>query len=168
MVVARTRKARTRKAPAPTETQIHRQIADYEHKFGFGKGVVPIHVRNEQASAAARIKGANMGVLGGMTDWHVLAYGTPIYLEIKPLGWKARKARTGNYTEHERRQLAVHERLRLAGGYVEIVETLDEFLAVLSRHHVPIKKVSDESPSTQAIRRGALKALAAASNEGAE
>jgi hypothetical protein len=150
---------KARKAPAPTETQVHLQIADYVRRVGFGRGVVAIHIRGERAGASQRLTAWKMGAVSGVPDWLVIAYGTPIFIELKKLGWRAGKARNGTYNAHEQRQLAVHEQLRLAGATVEIAETLDEFLALLSRHHVPVRKVDDESSATKAIRRGALKAL---------
>lgn len=133
-----------------TETQEHLAIAAYFKKVGLGGNAVAFHIRNERHGDRQRMLAARMGVVKGLPDWMVID-DRPGFLEIKPRGWKARTTRTGNYTEHEQAQLEMHKRLRQAGAWVEICETLEEVLAALAAHGVPLRQ---ESLSTERIKRG--------------
>lgn len=139
------------RAPRISETQEHRVIAAYFRKIGLGGTAVALHLRNERHGDWQRIEAARMGVRAGVPDWVVLNAGRAIFIEIKPRGWRARREKTGAYTAHERRQLAVHDALRRARCPVEICETLDEVLDTLRRYGVTLRT---ESPVTEAIRRG--------------
>lgn len=97
-----------------------------------------------------------MGVVAGLPDWLIIDGGRPLFFEVKPRGWKARKAKTGNYTAHEQRQLETHKRLRMAGAVVEIIETLDELRERLYHHCVPTRDVSFRA----AVERGVAMAEA--------
>lgn len=133
-----------------TETQEHLAIAAYFKKVGLGGNAVAFHIRNERHGNHQRMLAARMGVMKGLPDWMVID-DRPGFFEIKPRGWKARKARTGNYTAHEAAQIMMHKRLRQAGAWVEICETLEEVLEALARHGVPLRQ---ESLSTERIQRG--------------
>lgn len=139
------------RAPAKTETDEHLTIAAYFRKVGLGSGALAIHVRNERPGDWQRIQANKMGVMPGVPDWLILGAVSPGWCEIKPRGWCARKQHTGNYTVHELRQLETHEKLRAAGCWVVIVETLDEMLTALAAHGVPLRR---ESITTERIRRG--------------
>lgn len=145
------------KPPRITETQEHRAIAAYFRRVGLGGCALALHLRNERAGDWQRIEAHRMGVTAGCPDWCILDGGRALFFELKPRGWKARKAKTGNYTAHELRQLDMHKKLAHAGCVVEIVETLDEMLALLTHYCVPLRT---ESRVTEGIRRGLLAALA--------
>lgn len=155
------------KAPKISETAEHRTIAAYFRRIGLGGNAIAIHIRNERGSAWERIIAAQMGIMAKIPDWLFFnpvstPYGKFVWAgasELKERGWKARRARTGNYTEHETQQLACHERLRRAGVVVEIHETLDEVLEFLGRHNVPLRS---ESLTTERIRRGMVAGMAGA------
>lgn len=146
------------RAPKITETQEHLVIATYFKKIGLGGNAIALHHRNERAGHMQRIIAARMGVLAKLPDWQIID-GKPGFIELKERGWKARTARTGNYTAHEEAQLKMHNRLRLAGAWVEICETLEEVLAVLFRHGVPLRS---ESLTTERIKAGFATAMAEA------
>jgi hypothetical protein len=145
------RKRRPARAPKISETQEHLAIASYFKKIGLGGHALAWHHRNERAGHMARIVAFKMGVKAKLPDWEFLDAGHSGFIELKPRGWKARTARTGNYTVHEQAQLKMHRLLRLAGAWVEICETLDEVLDVLHRHGVPLRS---ESLTTERIKRG--------------
>jgi hypothetical protein len=126
--------------PKITETQEHRAIADYLAKALAGHAIA-FHIRNERASAWERVQAARQGILPGAPDIELIDGGRPIFFELKPRGWKARRAKGGNYTPHELRQLDTHKRLRLAGAVVEIIETLDDLKERLYHHCVPVREV---------------------------
>jgi hypothetical protein len=130
------------RAPKLTETQVHLQVAAYCKKVGFNHHALAIHLRNERASAGERMTATKFGVLSGLPDWCFIYAGHTGFIELKPAGFKARRAKTGKFTAHELRQIAVHDRLRLAGCWVEICESLDEVLARLKEHGVPVRTSS--------------------------
>lgn len=138
-----------------TETDEHKTVASYFRKVGLGPGAMAIHIRNETGSAWERMIGKQMGVVAGVPDWLILHEGDAGGIELKPRGWKATKRRTGNYTEHEKRQLATHARMRECGCWVEICETLEEVLGVLRKRGV---KLRIESITAERLRRGFEKA----------
>lgn len=137
-------------APKITETQEHRVIAAYFRKVGLGGNARAIHIRNGWATKYSKIEALKMGALLGCPDWLFIDGGRAGFIELKPRGWKAHKARGGKYEPHEERQLDVHQLLRAAGCWVEICETLDEVLSTLRLHSVPVR---DASPVTEALRR---------------
>lgn len=144
------------RAPLPTETQEHKLIASYFRKIGLGPGALAIHIRNESGSDWERMIGAQMGKLKGVPDWLILSNGEAGFIELKPRGFHEKLARGVGLTPHVRNQLATHDRLREAGCWVSICETLDDALVELSRHGVPLRS---ESISTERIRRGVATAL---------
>lgn len=145
------------RAPKITETQEHLVIAAYFKKVGLGGNAIALHHRNERAGRMQRIIAARMGVVAKLPDWQIIDERSG-FVELKERGWKARKARTGHYTPHELAQLEMHKRLRLAGAWVEIVETLEELLEVLAWHGVALRS---ESLTTERIRRGFAQAMEA-------
>lgn len=142
-----------------SETQEHRAIVAYLKRVGLGGHAYWWHNRNERHGDYQRMDAARMGVRSGLPDFGFVDGGQSGWCELKPRGWKARTARTGTYTAHELRQLDVHAALKRAGAWVEIVETLDEMLAVLAHHGVPLRT---ESRVSEAIRRGFAAAEAGA------
>ena len=148
-------KSATRRVRAPTitETQEHLTVAGYLEKVGgLGGYAMAIHIRNEQATAWARMLAVKMGIKLKIPDWEILnGLGGAGFIEMKKRGWKARTAKSGNYTEHEQAQLALHKQLRLGGYWVEICETLDEWLEACRKHNVPLRS---ESITAERIRRG--------------
>ena len=141
------------RAPKITETQEHRTVAAYLEKIGgLGGYAMAYHIRNEQATAWARAEAVRMGIKVKIPDWGLLdGLGNAGFIEMKKRGWKARTAKTGNYTEHEQAQLALHKQLRLGGYWVEICETLEEWLQACRDHNVPLRS---ESITAERIRRG--------------
>lgn len=145
---------KNKEKPVPSETAEHKIIAAYFRKVGLGGCAVAFHVRNERPGAWQRLNAYKMGVYAGLPDWEIVDEGRALFLELKPRGWKSRKAKSGKYTQHEQRQLETHNALKLAGASVEIVETLDEVLETLARLGVPLRT---ESRATEAIRKGLSK-----------
>lgn len=151
--------ARRSRAPKLTETQVHRQLADYFRNPGLGGCAIAFHIRGERMGDGQRLQAWKMGTMSGLPDFAVIDGGRAGFLELKPEGWKKKKLveRTVKLTTHELRQLETHKNLKLAGAWVAIVETFDEALAALEAHCVPLRS---ESISTERIRRGMQKALA--------
>lgn len=147
------------RAPKITETEEHRTIASYLKKVGgLGGYAMAIHIRNEQTTAWARMEAVRMGIKVKIPDWGILnGLGSAGFIEMKKRGWKARTAKTGNYNEHEQAQLALHKQLRLGGYWVEICETLEEWLEACRKHGVPLRS---ESVTDERIRRGFQSAMA--------
>jgi hypothetical protein len=141
------------KAPRISETQEHLTIATYFKKIGLGGVAVACHIRNERIGHAQRIMASRMGILKGMPDWLIVDSGQAGFLELKPRGWKAKRAKTAAYTQHELIQLETHKRLKRAGAWVEICETLEEVLDALRYHGVPLRT---ESITAERIRAGFL------------
>ena len=148
---------RKRAAPKITETAEHLTIASYLQKTGLGGTAVMFHLRGERQGYNQRAVAARMGVLSSLPDWCVVDGGQAGFIELKPRGWKKRTAKTGTYTPHERKQLAMHKKLCIAGAWVEICETLDEVLDVLVRYGVPLRS---DSLTAERIRRGFSEAAA--------
>jgi hypothetical protein len=151
--------SKKKRAPKVTETQEHLAIASYFRKTGLGGLALAIHVRNERGSDWERLQAARMGIMRGLPDWLILDAGRAGWIELKPRGFKERVARTGTYTPHERRQLETHAKLKLAGCWVDICETLGEVQETLRAHGVPLRT---ESITTERIRRGFLSGMAEA------
>jgi hypothetical protein len=149
-------RAKKPRAPKLTETHVHQQVADHFKKVGFNHHALAIHIRNERGSAWERMVAAKMGVLSGVPDWMFIYAGHAGFIELKSPGFKARRAKTGKFNEHELRQIAVHDRLRLAGCWVEICESLEEVLTALAKHAVPVRK---SSLSEERIIAGFQKAM---------
>ena len=149
--------ARAAKPPPISETSEHLRIAHHLRRHGIANDAVVFHLRGERIGHKQRATAARMGVLSKLPDWQVLADGRAGFIELKPRGWRARREKYGTYTTHEYQQLAMHERLRNAGAWVEICETLDEFLDVLAGHGV---EVHAETIADTLIRRGAERAAA--------
>lgn len=145
--------ARPRKLAAPkiTETAEHLTIAHYLQTRGLGGSAVMFHIRGERHGHSQRAIAGRMGVLSKLPDWCVIDNHRVGFIELKARGWRKRTEKTGTYTPHERKQLAMHKRLLLAGAWVEICETLDEVLDVLVRHGVPLRS---DSLTAERIRRG--------------
>lgn len=146
---AASRRPRAAKPAAITETQEHRTIVAYLRKVELGGTAYWFHPAGERHGDGQRIIAARMGVRGGLPDFGFVNDGRSGWCELKPRGWIARTARTGNYTAHEFRQLDTHSALRLAGAWVEICETLDDVLAALARNGVPLRT---EAPVIEAMR----------------
>lgn len=140
-----------RKPPAITETHEHLCIAMYFRKVGLGGLAIAVHLRNERHGHTQRMLAARMGVAKGMPDWMIIDAGRVGFIELKPRGFKKRTTKTGNYTAHEQIQLDMHKRLKHAGAWVEVCESLDEVLETLHRHGVPLRS---ESISTSRIKAG--------------
>jgi len=151
------------KLPKVSETQEHLAIATYFKKVGLGGVAIACHIRNERTGHAQRIMASRMGILKGMPDWLIIDAGQAGFLELKPRGWKAKRAKTAAYTPHELIQLETHRRLKIAGAWVEICETLEEVLDVLKYHGVPLRS---ESITTERIRSGFLSVNEAREKEG--
>jgi hypothetical protein len=100
--------------------------------------------------ARQRATAAQMGVLSSLPDWCVIDGGRVGFIELKPRGWRTRTDKTGTFTLHECKQLSMHARLRLAGAWVEVCETLDEVLDVLVHHGVPLR---NESETIERLKR---------------
>src|SRR3954452_18144496 len=145
---------RTRKAaPAPTETQVHLQVADYFRTVGLGGCAIAFHIRNERTGPWQKINAHRMGILPGVCDWIVLDVGQAGFIELKPLGFKDSKRRNNKYTPHELRQGEAQALLRRAGCWVEVCESLDEVLATLRYHGVPLKEDLAEPALITALRQ---------------
>lgn len=147
-----------RAAPKISETAEHLVIAQYLKRTGLGGTAVMFHLRNERMGASQRGTAARMGVLSALPDWCVIDGGRAGFIELKQRGWKRRTERTGTYTPHERKQLAMHKRLRVAGAWVEICESLDEVLDTLVRYGVPLRT---EALTIERMRRGFAAGMAA-------
>lgn len=147
-----------RAAPKISETAEHLTVAGYIKKVGLGDGAVMWHNRGERAGARQRITATRMGVLSGLPDWTVLHAGTIGFIELKPRGWTERRRKRGRYTTHELKQLAVQNRLQLAGAWTETCETLEDVLATLKQHGVPLRA---ETLSAERIKRGFRRGIAA-------
>jgi hypothetical protein len=143
--------SRKRAAPKITETAEHLVIAHYLQTRGLGGTAIMFHLRNERQGYNQRAVAARMGVISKLPDWCVVDGGQVGFIELKPRGWTKRTTKTGTYTPHERAQLAMHKRLRTAGAWVEICETLDDVLDVLVQHGVPLR---NDSLTAERIRRG--------------
>src|SRR6478609_11462137 len=100
------------KSPKVSETQEHLTIATYFRKVGLGGVAVACHLRNERHGRAQRMLAARMGVKKGMPDWLIVDSGCAGFIELKPRGWKATRAKTGRYTPHELIQLDTHRQLK--------------------------------------------------------
>lgn len=144
---------RKSRAAPPSETQVHLQVADYMRKIGLGPGAIALHVRNETTGKWAKIQAHRLGILPGAPDWLFIANGRAGWVELKRTGWRRTKTRTNNYTEHELRQIEAQRLLRLAGAWVEQCETLDEVLAALRKHKVPLRATGAEQPVITALRQ---------------
>jgi hypothetical protein len=142
---------RARAAPKVSETAEHLVIAHYLTKMGLGGTAIMFHLRNERHGHNQRAVAAKMGVLPSLPDWCVVDGGQVGFIELKTRGWRRRTAKTGTYTPHERRHLEMHKKLRVAGAWVEVCETLDEVLDALVRHGVPLRS---DSLTAERIRRG--------------
>jgi len=142
--------------PKVSETQEHLLIASYFRKIGLGGCAMAFHLRGERHGHMQRITAKKMGVIAGLPDWMVVDSGRAGFIELKPRGFKARTAKTGTYTVHERRQLDVHAALKRAGAWVEICESLEEVIDVLRRHGVPLRS---ESLTSERIKRGFAAAM---------
>jgi hypothetical protein len=149
--------ARTRKAPVPTETQVHRQVVDYLRKVGFSADVVWTHIRGERAGASQRIRAAQMGVTPKLPDFLFIYKGRVLFIELKKGGFSQKKS----FNEHEISQMIMHERLRANGACVEVCETREDVISFLIRSGFPLRI---ENITSERIRRGFLTAM----NEGAE
>lgn len=149
-------------APKITETAEHKVIASYFRKIGLGGGAVAIHIHNEHGSAWERMVGHTMGVMAGIPDWIIINKGNAGFIELKPRGFKEKLARGIGITPHVSRQLGTHIKLRDAGCWVEICETLEEVTETLRRHGVPLRA---ESISTERIRRAMMNAFGERSDD---
>lgn len=151
---------RTTRKPAPkiSETQEHQAIVAYLKRIGLGGNAFWFHCRNERPGDYQRIQAAQMGVRSGLPDFGFVDGRQSGWIEVKPRGWRDRTNRTGTYTAHERRQLDIHAALKRAGAWVEICETLEECLAALAQHGVPLRT---ESLTNERIKRGFAAGLAA-------
>jgi hypothetical protein len=142
--------------PKITETAEHRTIASWVRKLGPGGTAVMFHLRGERHGYNQRAVAARMGVLSKLPDWCCIDGGRVGFIELKPRGWTRRTDRTGTYTEHEREQIKMHARLRRAGAWVEICETLDEVQDTLVRYGVPLR---NESQTLERLKRVFAEAL---------
>jgi len=147
---------KARKAPVVSETAEHLTIAAYFRKIGLGGNAIAIHLRGERHGDMQRIMAARMGVVAGLPDWMFIDCSKVGFIELKPRGWTERTQRTGTYTIHEQRQRDMHARLRRAGAWVVVAETLDVVLITLRYYGVPLRS---ESLSTELIRKGITKEL---------
>lgn len=138
------------KLPKISETAEHRTIASWVRKLGPGGTAVMFHLRGERHGYNQRAIAARMGVLSKLPDWCVIDGGRVGFIELKPRGWKTRTDRTGTFTPHEREQLKMHARLRRAGAWVELAETLDEVQCALVRYGVPLR---NESETIECLKR---------------
>jgi hypothetical protein len=125
-------------------------------KTGPGGTAVMTHLRGERMGYNQRAIAARMGVLSKLPDWLVIDSGRVGFIELKPRGWTVRTNKTGTYTEHEREQIKMHARLRRAGAWVEICETLDEVQDTLVRYGVPLR---NESETLERLKRVFAEAL---------
>jgi hypothetical protein len=133
-------------APPPTETQVHLQVASYFKRVGLGGCALAFHIRNERPGRWEKIQ-AHGGQAG--------------FIELKPKGWKDSKRRSNKYTPHELRQGEAQELLRRAGCWVDICESLDEVIATLRYHGVPLKADLKEPALITALRRSMAEAAGA-------
>jgi hypothetical protein len=147
---------RKRAMPKISETAEHLVIAHYLQTRGLGGTAVMFHIRGERQGYNQRAVAAKMGVMSSLPDWQVIDNHRVGFIELKPRGWKKRTAKTGTFTAHELKQLSMQDRLRRAGAWVEICETLDEVLDVLVRHGVPLR---NDSLTAERIRRGLAEGL---------
>lgn len=128
--------------PPISETTEHLRIARHLRRHGLADDAVIFHLRGERAGFAQRINATRMGVVSGLPDWQVLHAGRVGFIELKPRGWLRRRARYGSYTTHEHQQHAMHDRLRNAGAWVEVCETLEEMIETLAAHGVKVNTVT--------------------------
>lgn len=146
------------RVPKITETQEQLTIVAHIDRLGFVDDVIWTHIRAERGSARDGLRAKKMGVKPLLPDLMFippkpLARG---WIEMKGRGWRERRAKSGKYTEHEQKQLAMHKRLRDRGDWVVICETLDEVKAVFNLAGMPLRS---ESRSTERIRRGFATAM---------
>ena len=132
--------ARAKAPPRLTETQVHLQVAAYNRKVGLGGGALMFHIRGERAGASQRMAATRAGVMAGLPDWAVVNNGRAGFIELKPQGWRDRRAKNDKYTRHELRQLAVQRQLVEAGCWIAICESFEEVLHALMEHQVRILK----------------------------
>jgi hypothetical protein len=140
-------------APVLTETEVHLQVADYMRKVGLGGCAIAFHIRNERPGPWQKIQAHRMGVLPGICDWCIIDGGRVGFIELKPAGFKDKKRRSNKYSTHEMRQGEAQALLRRAGCWVEICESLDEVLATLRYHGVPLRDDVKEQPLITALRQ---------------
>jgi len=143
-------------APKITETAEHRTIASWVRKLGPGGTAVMFHLRGERHGYNQRAVAARMGVLSSLPDWCIVDGGRVGFIELKQRGWRKRTAKTGTFTTHELKQLSMQDRLRRAGAWVEICETLDEVQDALVRYGVPLR---NESETLERLKRVFAEAL---------
>jgi hypothetical protein len=144
--------------PRITERDVHLQVADYFRKVGLGPGATALHVRNERTGTWQKIEAHRMGILPGCPDWLIISRSRAGFIELKRPGFKRTKARTGKYSAHELRQHEAQRLLQLAGCWVEVCESLEEVLAALRRHKVPLRDTKAEGPVITALRNALTQA----------
>ncbi len=133
------RPKRLRNAPKIGETDEHKAIADF-FAVGLDGNAMAVHIRNEHAGAGERIRAVRMGMVSGMPDWLILDAGRAFLIELKPRGWRTKKAKR---TIHELRQIEVHKQIQRAGCPVMICETLEEVIQALINWGIPLRAKLD-------------------------
>ncbi len=153
---------RTKSSPKITETEEHLEIAKYFRATGLGGCATVFHIKNDQSTAWQRIRAKELGVMPGMPDWCIIDGGRAGFIELKTRGWRAKRERRGAYTLHELRQIETHNRLKRAGAWVAVCETLDEVKEALREHGVPLRQ---KSVIEEAMRAGFMRGMAEAAAE---
>lgn len=102
-------------------------LARYVPKPPEGPAFTSINPVPAKSKAVAGVSKA-MGLRAGWPDMHLLHQSRSIFIEFK-----ADKGRVSPA------QAAIHSEIEAVGGVVEIVRSLDEFLAVLAKHSIPCK-----------------------------
>jgi hypothetical protein len=148
--------AKKPKPPKITETQEQIAIVEYLD-WALPEDVVWTHVRGERAGAYQRILAKKMGVKPKFPDFLFIYKTIHLWIEMKERGFSRKK----KFNEHELAQMTMHNRLRLAGDFVEICETREDVAKYLRYYGLPVRS---ESLTSERIRRGFLAAM----NEGAE
>lgn len=146
------------RAPKISETQEQLVIVAYINQHEFVDDVIWTHIRAERSNAVDGRRAKKMGVKPSLPDLMFIPPKplTRGWIEMKERGWRARREKSGKYTEHEQKQLAMHARLRDRGDWVVICETLDEVKAVFNLAGMPLRP---ESRTTERIRRGFATAI---------
>lgn len=133
LVLVEQKRKRVRNYP---EFTVHSLIADYCAKtFIEGRSMwqtTEVSAGGGEGSQARQARLKTLGTHAGFPDGIVLYDGKIILVEIK--------AAKGVLSPI---QIEMHKKLHMMGFVVEVVYSLDEFRAMIKRHKVPTRDVSD-------------------------
>lgn len=136
------------KAPAISEARLHEQVFAYL-SWALAFGALAFHVPmggSRDAREARNLK--KLGSRAGIPDLVIISKGRAYFIELK--------AETGRLSASQKSMFPLIE---FAGCPVGVCRSLEEVIAFLNTHMVPLRA---ESISTERIRRGVLGAMAEA------